>query len=63
MSSWRNEMQQAKQQRTAGVTQHWRNDAAGGTVLSARAKVNSVTVFGKKYTNDNLLSVRKLKDS
>ena len=41
----------------------WRNDAAGGTVLSACAKVNSVTVFGKKYTNDNLLSIRKLKDS
>ena len=48
----------AKQQQ-----EEWRNDAAGGTVLSARAKINSVTVFGKKYTNDNLLSVRKLKDS
>ena len=41
----------------------WRNDAAGGTALSACAKVNSVTIFGKKYTNDNLLSIRKLKDS
>ena len=44
---------------SCGMTQ----DTAGGTVLSACAKINIVTVFGKKYTNDNLLSVRKLKDS
>ena len=39
------------------------NDAAGHTALSACAKINSVTVFGKKCTNDNLLTIRKLKDS
>ena len=61
MSSCRNERQQSET--TTNWVVKWRNDAAGGTVLPACAKINSVTVFGKKYSNDNLLSVRKLKDS
>ena len=56
-------MKLAQQSETTTNLLEWRNDAAGGTVLSACAKINSVTVFGKKYTNDNLLAVRKLKDS
>ena len=61
MSSCRNERQQGET--TTNWVEEWHNDAAGGTVLSVCAKIDSVPVFGKKYANDNLLSVRKLKDS
>ena len=46
MLSCRNETQQSET--TTNWVVEWRNDAAGRTVLSACAKINSVTVFGKK---------------
>ena len=57
-----NETQQSET--TTNWVVEWLNDAAGRKLhFLLVAKINSVTVFGKKYTNDNLLYVRKLKDS
>ena len=60
MWSCRNETQQSET-----TTNCWSDATMQQVILCLvfRAKINSVTVFGKKYTNDNLLSVRKLNDS
>ena len=46
----------AKQQQT----ELWSNATIQQVILGV---ISNMTFFGKTYTNDNLLSVRKLKDS
>ena len=61
MLSCHDEKQQSET--TINWVVEWCNGAAGHTVLSACAKINCMTVFEEKYSNDNLLSVSKLKDN
>ena len=58
LSSCRNETQQSET-----TTNCWSDAMMQQVLLCFLLVLKSVTIFGKKYTNGNLLSVRKLKDS